>query len=147
MGCISKEVVSFKVNTYHNSTKIIIRACCVYCANWNRYIGRSDFPKVGNAQNDWNFNSGKNRQIDVLIDVFVRFQDKNWLRSLESKCNVFVRLPVSCAQFFLGTEKKHDNGINLIHYDNICSHAYGEVVLCFTHWTQDSPKPFYILTW
>ena len=96
-----------------------------------RYIGISVYSENVSAQNDWKLKTGVKSEIDGPFLVFVGFQKGNWWLFWEHKKDVFVRLPVLWAQWFLGTENYLDVGIKFNFDGDYYSLGYGENVSGF----------------
>ena len=70
-----------------------------------RYIEQSVFMKEVINQNQWNFELSSQESMNVSIWINVGFQQRNRQDSQNLINDVFYRLQVTSAQWFIGTEK------------------------------------------
>ena len=109
-----------------------------------QYIERSVFMKEVNTQNLWNFESGTQEGIDVLIWIIIGFQQQERQNSQNEKNDTFYRPSVTSAQGIIGTEKYPDSGI-LLNYDNgDYNQGYGQIKEGFRALTRDDILQPYI---
>ena len=79
-----------------------------------RYFETSVFMKEVNNQNLWNFELGSHEGINVPLWIIVGLQQKDREDSQNLNNDTFCRVPVTCAQCIIGTEKYPDGNIKLL---------------------------------
>ena len=108
------------------------------------YPERSVFMKEVNTQNFWTFELGVQENINVPIWIFVAFQQMDRQNDQKLNNDTFYRMPVTSAQYIIGTEKYPDNAI-LLNYDNDdYSQGYGQINEAFKALTNDNILQPYI---
>ena len=70
----------------------------------------------------------------IILSVF----ETSWKKIKEDINDVSVRLPVSGAQCFIGTENYSDSSVNLIYAEDKLSQGYEETVSCIRHLVEDN---------
>ena len=95
------------------------------------YPERSVFMKEVNTQNLWSFELGTQEGVNVLIWIFVGFQQSDRQNEQNSNNDTFYRPLVTSAQCVIGTEKYPDSGILLNYNDDNYSQGYGQVKEAF----------------
>ena len=74
-------------------------------------VARSVFMKEINTQNFWTFALGTEEEINVPTWIIVGFQQNDRQHDQNSNNESFCRLPVTSAQYIIGTEKYPDSCI------------------------------------
>ena len=101
------------------------------------YPERSVVMKQVNTQNFWTFDLSTQEGINVLIWVFVVFQQMDRQNDQNLNNDTFVRLPVISAQVVIGTERYLGTGILLNYNDDDYSQGYGQIKEAFKALTKD----------
>ena len=109
-----------------------------------RYVERSFFVKEVNNQNLWNFELGRQENMNVLIWIIIGFQQQDRQGSQNLNNDTFYRLPVVSAQCVIGTEKCRDTGILLNYDDDDYSQGYHQIEEAFKALTKDDILQPYI---
>ena len=108
------------------------------------YPEKSLFMKEVNTQNFWTFELGTQEGVNVPIWIYVVFQQSDRQHDQNLNNDAFVRMPVTSAQFIIGTEKYPDNAILLNYNDNDYSQGYGQTKEAFKAVTKDDILQPYI---
>ena len=75
------------------------------------------FPKQVNSQNFWTFELGTQERVNVPIWIYVVFQQNDRQHDQNLNNDTFHKMPVTCAQCIIETEKYPDSGF-LLNYDD-----------------------------
>ena len=108
------------------------------------YIERSVFMKEVNSQNLWTFELGTQEGINVLIWIFVAFQQNDRENDQNLNNDTFYRPLVTSAQCIIGTEMYPDSGIFFNYNDYDYSQGYGQIKEAFKALTKDNLLQPYI---
>ena len=92
-----------------------------------QYPGRSNFMKEVNTQSLWNFELGTQEGVNVPIWVFVIFKQSDREYDQIFNNDTFCSLPVTSAQFIIGTERYPDSVILFYYDDDDYSQGYGQI--------------------
>ena len=103
----------------------------------HHYRGRSVSMKEVNTHNFWTFELGIQEGLNVLIWVFVVFQQMDRQNDQKLNNDTFVRLPVISAQVGIGTERYPNFAILLSYKDDDYSQGYGQKKVVFKALTKD----------
>ena len=109
-----------------------------------QYPERSVFMKEVNTQNFWTFELGTQEGINIPTWIFVAFQQNDRQHDRNLNNDTFVRLPVTSAQFVIGTERYPDSAILLNYNDDDYSQGYGQINEAFKALTKDDILQPYI---
>ena len=109
-----------------------------------KYPERSVFMKDVNTQNFWTFEVGTQEGINIPTWIFVVFQQNDRQQDQNLNNDTFVRLPVTSAQVFIGTERYPDSAILLNYEDDFYSQGYGLIKEAFKALTKDDVLQPYI---
>ena len=109
-----------------------------------RYVERSVFMKEVNNQNLWNFELGRQENMNVPIWIIIGFQQQDRQDSQNLNKDSLCRLPVVSAQCVIGTEKNPDAGIILNYDDDDYSQGYRQIKEAFKALTNDDILQPYI---
>ena len=113
-------------------------------ATQHEYPERSVFLKEVNSQNFWTFKLGAQERINVLIWIYVIFQQNNRQHDQKLNNDTFYRMPVTSAQCIIGTENYPDNAVFLNYDDDDYSRGYGQIKEAFSALTKDNILQPYI---
>ena len=102
------------------------------------YPERSVFMKEVNTQNFWTFELGTQEGVNVPICIYVAFQQHDRQHDQTLNNDTFYRMPVTSAQFIIGTEKYPDSAILLNYDDDDYSQGYGQIKEAFRALTKDN---------
>ena len=109
-----------------------------------RYIERSVFTKEVNIQNLCNFELGSQESMNVTFWIIIGFQQEDRQDSQNLSNDGFFRLPVTIAQYIIGTKKYTDAGILLIYDDDDYSQCYAQIKEVFRVLTKNDIHQPYI---
>ena len=102
------------------------------------YPARSVFMKEVNTHNFWTFELGVQEGINVLIWIYVVFQQSDKQHDQNLNNDTFYITPVTTAQVVIGTEKYPDSGVLLNYNDDDYSQGYGQIKEAFRAITKDN---------
>ena len=102
------------------------------------YPERSVFLEEVNTQNLWTFELETQEGNNVLIWIYVGFQQNDRQHDQNLNNDTFVRLPIFSAQVIIGTEKCPDGAILLNYNDDNYSQGYGQIKDAFKALTKDN---------
>ena len=108
------------------------------------YPERSVFMKEVNTQNFWTFELGVQENINVPIWIFVAFQQMGRQNDQNLNNDTFYRMPLTSAQYIIGTEKYPENAILLIYDNDDYSQGYGQIKEALKALTNDNILQPYI---
>ena len=108
------------------------------------YPEKSVFMKEVNTQSFWTFELGTQEGNNVLIWIYVVFQQNDRQHDQNLNNDTFYRMPVTSAQCIIGTEKYPDSDILLNYNDDDFSQGYGQIKEAFKALTKDNMLQPYI---
>ena len=95
------------------------------------------------TQNLWSFELETQEEMNILVWIFVGFQQRDKQDSQNLNNDSFIRPPVTSAQGVIGTEKHPDSGILLNYDDVVYSQGYGQTEEAFRALTEsDILQPY-----
>ena len=95
-------------------------------------------------QKTWQFQIGVEEGIDIPIFIIFGFQKQERENSQNPNNDTFIRLPVTSAQYPIGSEKYPDSAFLLIYDDDDYSQGYGQVKEAFRALSKDDILQPYI---
>ena len=133
--------VKIKINSIHwylpyytpslEKQKILMNQIVKKMATELLYPEGSIFMKQVNTQNLWTFELGTQEGMNIPIWKYVVFQQSDREHDQNLNNNTFYRMPVTCAQCIIGSEKHPDSGILFNYDDDDSSQGYSEVKEAF----------------
>ena len=109
-----------------------------------QYSERSVFMKEVITQTFWTTELGIQEGINILLWIFIGFQQNDRQHDQNLNNDTFVRLPVISAQVVIGTKRYPDSGILLNYDDDYYSQGYGQIKEAFKALTKDETLQPYI---
>ena len=109
-----------------------------------QYPQRSVFMKEGNTQNFRTFELGTQKFINIPIWIYLVFEQNDRQHDQNLNNDTFCRLPVTSAQYIIGTERYPESAVLLNHDDDDYSQGYGQIREAFGTLTKDDILQPYI---
>ena len=129
-GKIKIKAIEWYVSHYTPSftqQNILMKQIIKKMATEFQYPERSVFMKEVTTKNFWTFELGTQEGINILVWIYVVFQQNDGQHDQNLNNDTFCRLPVTSAQCIIGTERYPDSAILLNHYHDDYSQGYGQI--------------------